>query len=74
MDTQQTGAVEFESFKEILNLHKIKTDEKTWKLLQHKSEIETGIKQLSKVDYKKALKLLTINLNIADPLLKDWII
>lgn len=74
MDSQHTGATNLESFKEILSLHKIKTDEKTWRLLHSQCKVDSASNQNAQVDYKKALKLLTINLNVADPLLKDWII
>ena len=77
IDTEGLGVVKFEVFSNLLGLHQIRVAPKclTKLRLASRAKPKIGSGDVSdQIDYKVALRLLDINLDVDEPLSKEWII
>ena len=72
MDNSQATTVKLEMFKQILQLHDVRLSEKSWDQLRHLTVVR--MRGEDQIKYKEALPLLQLNLNLADPLSKEWVV
>ena len=73
IDEQKTGQVKTEVFNQICSLHNIRLDPQA----SAKLAAECRPKQSNLTDtimYKDALQRITINMDVDEPLMKEWIV
>lgn len=72
MDELKSGYLESAVFQQILKLNKITLRDTDFQVLKEKTEkIEDGKNQMN---YKDALKWMTVDLSLMDPFISPWII
>ena len=77
IDTEGRGVIKFEVFSNLLVLHQIRVGSKclTKLRLASRAKPKAGSGDVSdQIDYKVALRMLDINLDVDEPLSKEWII
>ena len=71
IDHEKTGQVKSDVFKSILALHSVILSNESFSRLQRLCS-EAGV--FDSVKYREALQRLTINQDIDEPLMKEWVV
>ena len=74
VDANGTGTIKMDIFKEILQLHNVNLTSKNWGILKASCQVRTGPNHDQLLHYKEALPMIAMNMEVADPLMRDWIL
>ena len=74
IDGNSSGKVKSEVFRELLALHNVNISEKNWSQLRASCSVRKGPDHDNLIHYKDALPLIALNMEVADPLERDWIV
>lgn len=66
--------MKLEVFKELLSLHSVNISDKNWGILKSNCSVRTGPNHDKLIHYKEALPMLALNMEVGDPLNRDWIL
>jgi len=69
VDTNNTGLIKLDVFRKLLNLHKIILSDLSFTKLCECSQAKSGL-----INYKVALGRLTVDLEVDEPIMKEWIV
>jgi len=61
-------------FRELLALHNVNISEKNWSQLRANCSVRKGPDHDNLIHYKDALPLIALNMEVSDPLERDWIV
>ena len=73
LDVDKSGSLKAEAFETVLGLHNVRLPEKGLATLLRECKPVTGAKN-GLIDYREALQRITINMEVDEPIMKEWIV
>ena len=73
LDPDKSGCIKAEAFETVLGLHNVRLPQAGMATLLRECKPVTGAKT-GMVDYREALQRITINMEVDEPMMKEWIV